>query len=217
MLARYEHGGRWRWAIVGLIGWLLTSCAGGSASTIVATATPPCHNGAPLTSTIGTVNATDQLSATIATAAGTAQIIHYDVGAHFSQLFATATTALVANTPVQIVVQPNSTNAIPLAKAIIVQQTTTATDATSSCATAQTSIPGVQGQINTMNTNSQQITLTDSHGHLYVVAFSGATVIGQLTAAQLTDVATGDLVLAVGTVAPSGFNAQSLIILQTGA
>ena len=215
MFAKWDRG-RWRWGFLGVVGVLLTACAGGSTSAIVATATPLCHASTPQTSTIGTVTTADPLSPTIATVAGTTQTIHYASGAQFSQMVPSATTALVANTPVQVVVQPSSANAIPLASAIIIQQSTTATDAPSRCVTTQTTIPGVQGQINTVNTNSQQITLTDNQGHLYVVAFSGATIIGQLAAAQPTDVAVGDLVLAVGTMATNGFDAQSVIILQTG-
>lgn len=205
------------WGIVGLLATLLAGCAGGSTSVILATATPACHGGPPLTSTVGTVKLADQLSATITTDAGATLVVHYDAGARFSQLLALPTTALAANASVQIVLQPGSISSLPTARAIIVQPAQTVTDAPSTCAnSAQTAIPGVQGQINTVNRNSQQLTLTDNHGQQFLVLFSGATIIGQPAATQPSSVTQGDLVLAVGLPGTAGFDAQSLIIISSG-
>jgi hypothetical protein len=204
------------WAVLVLLGSLLTACAGQGGSTALVTPTPTCRGATPATVISGSVKLADQVSAVVGASTPDVEVIHYTSHTRFSQLSQVAADALKPNEVAQILVHPATATSLPTADAIVVQSGTQTVEAPIGCSTpAQAGDPEIQGVITTVNRTSQLVSLVDDRGQQYLLAFSASTIIGQPEPAQQSDIGQGNLILASGTATGDGINADLVIILNT--
>lgn len=213
--------GTWRhkrlgaWGAICLLVSMLTACLGGGGGVVQVTPTPACP-GTPPTIVAGEVKAADQSAATINASDSAVTIVQYTASTKFMQLNLADANALIPGERAQILVMPADGTAVASARAIVVQSGTPVADAPAHCSTAaQAGDPEIQGTITSINHTSQSLTLVDDQHVQYILAISSSTIIGQPEAAQLSDVAQGDLLLASGTATQSGISASTVIILAT--
>ncbi len=188
--------------------------AGCSSSQRVVVGTPsvPCTAiGTPM-AFMGVVQQLDASSVTIVDLNGTSHVVHYTRAMQVEALTPVDASTLTPGLAVQVLATPpTSAGGYPTASVVLIPSGQTAF----TCSIVVRGIPSIQGTLTTANPTAQQLTLVDSTHQQYVLALVPATIIGQRTPAQISDIQQGALVLGIGLVAPDGVNATDFIILAS--
>jgi hypothetical protein len=197
-----------------MLGLALAFAWAGCSSTpaiVVGTPSVPCATSATPSAVMGVVQQLNPSSATIVDMGGTPHIVHYAKGMKVEMLTPVAASTLAPGLAVQVLTTPTSTGGYPTASVILIPSGQTAFK----CSIAAQGVSSIQGTLSTVNPTAQQLTLTDVTHAQFVLALVAATIIGQRTPAQLSDVQQGVLVFGIGTMTADGIAATNFIILAS--